>query len=62
MSESDTELKACVRELFKYLDAREVSDGGNEFSPTYITSCRCMVVEKLKVLLPRLKALAEDNA
>lgn len=53
------ELKALVRELFKYLEAKEESDSGNVFSPTYISSCRAMVANRLGTLLPRMKELAQ---
>lgn len=57
MSQNE-ELKECVREFFKILDSVEMSDNGNEFRPTYITSARTFHIMKLEKLLPKMKELA----
>ena len=58
---SEKDLKSCVREFFKYLDAVETSDSGKEFHPTYISSCRTMTMIRLGQLLPRMKELAKED-
>ena len=54
------EIRALVREFFAILEATEDSEmSGKEFHPTTISSCRVMVTERLKTLLPRLKELCQ---
>lgn len=53
-------LAELVRELFEILDTFEISNNGVEFHPTYISSVRLMHSAKLKKLLPKMKALANQ--
>jgi hypothetical protein len=50
-------LEDLVRELFYYLDKREETDGGREFSPNYISSCRALDGAAMGKLLKQIKAL-----
>lgn len=55
------ELKTLVREFLGYLDAVEHSDSDTPFNPTTIHSVRCMVIERLGTLLPRMKELSIES-
>lgn len=54
------QLAELFLELMRVLETREVSDNGTEFSPTTIQSCRCLTVERLVVIMPAMKALAQS--
>lgn len=54
-------LEDCVKLLFEILDAKEISDEGRKFRPTYITSCRVWDSHRLGKLLPKMKALAVNT-
>ena len=51
--------KDAVRVFFQLLEKREVSDGGHEFSPTYISSCRVLDSEKILQIFNLLRAWAD---
>ena len=51
--------KDAVRLFFRLLEKREVSDGGHEFSPTYISSCRVLDSEKIRQIFILLREWAE---
>lgn len=57
---NDTDLKYCVKELFKILDTEEESDSGRVFRPTYITSCRLIHIKELELLFPKIRRLISD--
>jgi hypothetical protein len=50
-------LRDLITELFYYLDKREETDGGKEFSPNYISSCRALDGAAMGKLLKQIKAL-----
>ena len=52
---TDEEAKAGVKRLFEILETKEESDSGRVFHPTTISSCRVMVTNELRDLLPSLK-------
>jgi hypothetical protein len=53
------ELKECVKEFFeKYLDRREESDGGQMFSPIYVSCCRALMLQSLGELLEKMRVLS----
>lgn len=54
-------LKDCVKLLFEILDTVETSDGGRDFKPTYISSCRVWDSHRLGRLLPKMKDLIALN-
>jgi hypothetical protein len=49
------------QELIGYLEAVEESDSGRGFSPTQITSCRCMVLDRLGKIIPEIKSICENS-
>ena len=51
--------KILVKEMFKILDKKEVSDNGRVFHPTTISSCRVMDLDKLNKILRELKELSK---
>ena len=53
------DLKDLVRRMFAILDIVEESDGGREFKPTCITSCRAGDAAQLEVIFERMKALIQ---
>jgi len=55
------QLAKLFLEFMAILETREESDSGNEFSPTTITSCRCMVSDRLAKILPEMKRLAAQT-
>lgn len=57
----EQELKSLVREFFKILAVKEESDSGRMFSPTYISCCRAMTVEKLDRILARMEELSAEK-
>lgn len=60
-NEKQTEAQQMREQLnimFDILEIREISDSGREFSPTTISSCRCMDLAKLEEAMSKLKVLA----
>ena len=49
-------LEDLVREFIRLLEIREVSDNEVEFSPTKITSCRVMDLQRIQKLIEQMKA------
>ena len=56
---SDETLEVCVKEFLKILDTSETSDSGNDFRPTYISSCRVYDTFRLEKLIHRMKELVK---
>lgn len=52
------DIKECIKLLFEILEAMETSDGGRDFHPTHISSCRVWDTHRLNKLLPKLKEWA----
>ena len=52
---NDDRLYVLVGELFKLLNTVESSEGGREFHPTTINSCRTLHVMRLDTLLPEIE-------
>lgn len=48
-------LSDLVREFLAYLDYKDESEGGTEFHPITISSCRVMMLEPLNMLLKELR-------
>jgi hypothetical protein len=44
-----------LKEFFEILDRVETSDNGVDFHPTNITSCRCLDLERIRVILDELR-------
>lgn len=57
---TDEEARAGVKRLFELLETKEESDSGRVFHPTTINSCRALVVNELRDLLPSLKEWANQ--
>jgi len=57
MPKHDVQLSALVRELLDLLEVVEESDGGKEFHPTTIQTCRVLVAERLATLMPAIRKL-----
>ena len=53
------DLVALVRELIDILESVESTDEGREFHPTTIQTCRCMVAERLGILMPAITKLVK---
>ncbi len=51
--------KLCI-ELVDLITKIEVSDSGNEFYPTTITSCRCMDSDRIGKIIARVKEKEHD--
>lgn len=56
-----TYLRSLVRELFRYLDMQEESDGGKMFHPIKINCCRVMLTPVLNDLLDELKTIVKEQ-
>ncbi len=56
----EEEVKALLKEFFEILDTREESDGGVEFSPVFISSCRVLLTKRLGDILSKLKTFAKE--
>lgn len=54
-SVSEMSLADKVREFISYLDKVEISDGGHEFRPNCINSCRVMDGQRMGELLISMK-------
>ena len=48
-----------VNEFFSYLDYTEESEGGTEFHPITIGSCRCLMSEPLQMCITKLREKAK---
>lgn len=48
-------LHDLVREFIGLLEITEISDGGREFRPNGISSCRVMDVKRLEELIIKMK-------
>lgn len=49
------------KELIGYLEVVEESDSGREFNPTTISSCRCLVMDRLGKIIPEIKSICEND-
>ena len=57
--EEQEELTECVRCFFEdYLNIRDESDSGKVFAPVFISCCRASKLEKLNILLERMRVLS----
>lgn len=56
-----SDIKDLVKEMLDILERREVSDSGREFSPTTISSCRCMDLERMGEILFELKVMVKED-
>lgn len=54
-------LELC-REFMGYLDVVEVSGNEREFHPTYVASCRTMVMDRLGKIIPEIKQIVRDQS
>lgn len=50
-------LEQAVRDFFSYMEIVEVSDGGREFRPNTISSCRAMDMVAIDVALTQMRKL-----
>ena len=58
----EKELKALVKSFFEdYIDLREESEGGNMFSPVYVSCSRALRSKPLSELLDRMRELSGAN-
>lgn len=57
----EEELSSLVGELIDMLETVETSDGGCEFHPTTISSCRTFHVERIGTIMRRLTKLVRGR-
>jgi len=50
----DNRAKELLTELMDILDIEEESDSGTIFHPVHISSCRCMLTQKVSDLLKKI--------
>lgn len=50
-------LHVLVKEFFEILDVVEESDNGRNFSPVYISSCRCLTTKRLGEIFTEMKEI-----
>lgn len=53
-------LRSLVKELFRYLDYQEESDGGRLFHPVTISCCRVLMMPAIDELLAELKTIVKE--
>lgn len=51
-------LEEAVKRFFEIMDKKETSDGGRDFHPNRISSCRIYDTAELESLMPQMKELA----
>lgn len=44
-----------VKRFFEILDVKEISDNDREFSPVYISCCRCLTGAELSYMFKKMK-------
>ena len=61
IQEENVALKLLVRELLAILNTVEISDNGNEFHPTTISSCRVITLQRIQHILSELDAISSKD-